>query len=221
LTSIFAYALTVFISIVAASAELFSKFKDEPFKILTYRSSWLYLVLNGSIALLCLYVLTHTTLFGKAEDDIVKAALTAGFGSIILMRSKFFKVNVGDKEVAVGPEMIINVYLETLETKIDRERALIRKNIVEKTMAHIDFQKAKGYVETTILASLQSPSQDTTKLLMVEIDKISESSTEDKEKSLALGYLILDIMGEDFLKDLFNDRNRNYFTSEGERGKND
>ena len=99
--------------------------------------------------------------------------------------------------------------------KIDRERALIRKNIVEKTMAHIDFLKAKGYVETTILASIQNPSPETTKFLMDAIEKIAESTEKQgKEKSLALGYLVLDIMGEKFLQELFNDQNMNEFVKE-------
>lgn len=206
-TIITAYLLTILISLFVASSELFTKFKDEPFKILIHKSSWAYLTFNALIAAICLYLLTKTDIFGKTEFDFLKAALTAGFGSTILMRSKFFKVNVSGKEVAVGPEMIINVYLETLETKIDRERALIRKKLVEKTMAPIDFQKAKGYVETTILASLQNPSPETTKFLMDKIEAIAESTEKDeKEKSLALGYLILDIMGEKFLQELFNDK---------------
>ena len=89
-----AYGLTIFISLLAASSELFSKFKDEPFKVLSkHRISWFYLFFNASISSLSLYMLLKTSLFGT-----------------ILMRSKLIKVNIDGKEVAVGPEMIINVY---------------------------------------------------------------------------------------------------------------
>ncbi|RMD57549.1 MAG: hypothetical protein D6828_03570 [Nitrospirae bacterium] len=203
-TLISAYLLAIFISLLVATSELFTKFKDEPFKILGYKSAWIYLSFNALIAVVCLYILTKTDILGSTTaSDLIKASLTAGFGSTILMRSKFFKANIGDKEVAVGPEMIINVFLETLETKIDRERALIRKELVEKIMSNINFDEVKDYVVTTILASLQNPSQEMTRSLMDEIEKISESEMDDQEKSFALGYLIIDIMGEDFLKRFF------------------
>lgn len=213
-----AYGMTIFISLLVASSELFTKFKDEPFKILTkHKVSWFYLLFNAFIASFCLYMLTQTTIFGTSESEILKAALTAGFGSTILMRSKFMKVNINGKEIAVGPELIINVYLETLERKIDRDRALIRKNVVEHCMSEIDFHKARGYAETTIIASLQNATPERIKHLMDEIKKIESShQMGEKEKSFALGYLVMNIMGEDFLQELFNDHNKEEFLRQGQ-----
>ena len=79
-------------------------------------------------------------------------------------------------------------------------------------MADIDFSKAGDYVVTTIIASLQTASPKTTKRLMDESDKIGKSPIGDIEKGYALGYLILDIMGEKFLKGLFHNKER--FTRE-------
>ncbi|OGW18041.1 MAG: hypothetical protein A3G93_08840 [Nitrospinae bacterium RIFCSPLOWO2_12_FULL_45_22] len=204
-----AYLITIFLSLMVASAELVTKFKDEPFAILTKNiTAWFYILFNILIASISLYLLTKTGFFGNTEYDQIKAAFTAGFGSTILMRSKFFKVRINGKEAAIGPEIIINIFLETLEKMIDRDRALERKNIVEKYMADIDFDKTKDYVVTTIIASLQNASPETTRKLMDDTDKIAISSMGDIEKSFALGYLILDIMGEKFLKGLFYNKER-------------
>jgi hypothetical protein len=212
---IIAYLITIFISLLVAIAELFTKFRDEPFEVFKKSPAWLYLLFNLAIASLSLYMLTKTTLFNAANElDSLKAALTAGLGSTILMRSKFLKINLNGQEAAIGPEIIINVFLETLEHSIDRNRALIRKQLVEQQMEEIDFHKAKDYVVTTIIASSQAMSPEETKRLMEEAEKIAASPIAELEKSCALGYLVLDTRGEKFLKALFDRKNRTRFTRE-------
>jgi hypothetical protein len=214
-----AYLLTIFLSLLVAVAELFTKFRDEPLDVLKKSPAWLYLLFNMVIASITLYMLTKTNLFHAANEaanelDYLKAALTAGLGSTILMRSKFLKIDLNGQEAAIGPEIIINVFLETLEHAIDRNRALVRKQIVEQCMADIDFAKAKDYVVTTIIASSQTVSAEETKTLIAEAENIAASALDAIEKSCALGYLVLDIMGEKFLNALFDRKNRTRFTRE-------
>jgi len=209
------YAITIFLSLLVAFAELFTKFKDEPFYILKRLPAWSYILLNMAISCICLYVLTQTTLFDTADKlEGIKAALTAGLGSVILMRSKFLKVSINGKDAAIGPEFIINVCMETLEKAIDRDRALTRKDLVERCMADIDFAKAKDYAITTIIASSQTTSDQAAKALMEKAADI-EKMTGEKEKSFALGYLVLDNMGEKFLGSLFNEKNKERFKRSG------
>ncbi|MBI4595415.1 MAG: hypothetical protein HY730_03445 [Candidatus Tectomicrobia bacterium] len=208
----FAYLITFFLSFLVAFAELLSKFKDEPLAIFKQSlTAWLYIFMNVLIALLAFYLLTRTRFLGTTEIDMIKAALTAGLGSTMLMRSKFFKVNINGKEAAIGPEIIINIFLETLEKMIDRKRALKRKDLVEQCRDEIDFKKTKDYAVTTLLASLQTVSAETTKKLIEEAEKIGNSPIGEIEKSHALGYLILDNMGEEFLRGFFNKKTRPNF----------
>ncbi len=210
-----AYLLTIFLSLLVAVAELFTKFRDEPLEVLKKSPAWLYLLFNMVIASITLYMLTKTNLFHAANElDYLKVGLTAGLGSTILMRSKFLKINLNGQEAAIGPEIIINVFLETLEHAIDRNRALVRKQIVEQCMADIDFAKAKDYVVTTIIASSQTVSAEETKTLIAEAENIATSALDTIEKSCALGYLVLDIMGEKFLNALFDRKNRTRFARE-------
>ena len=203
------------LSLLVAVAELFTKFQDQPFTIVKKSPAWLYILLNIIIACIGLYVLLKTNLFDVANElEGIKAALTAGLGSTILMRSKFLKIDLNGKEAAIGPEIIINVFLETLERSIDRGRALDRKQIVEQCMADIDFNKAKDYVMTTVIASTQTVSPEETRTMMDEAEKIEGSPIGDIEKSLALGYLVVDTMGEKFLKALFDKKNKARFAKE-------
>jgi hypothetical protein len=214
-TVLIAYLITILLSGLVAIAEIFTKFQDEPLSTIKKPPAWLYVLFNLIVACITLYILLKTDLFDvTTELDWIEAAFTAGLGSTILMRSKFLKVNLNGKEVAVGPEMIINVFLETLERNIDRYRALDRKQIVEQCMSDIDFAKAKNYVLTTIIGSTQAVSPEDTKILMNEADNIENSPVDDIEKSFALGYLVLDTMGERFLKSLFDRKNRARFVRE-------
>lgn len=207
---IVAFIITTLLSAMVSAAELLSKFKDEPFAIITRNgTAWLYMLFNVVIACLSLIVILYTDLFPNGGVDLLKAAACAGLGSTIIMRSKFFKININGKEAAIGPEIIINTFLETMEKRIDRDRALQRKVLVEQYMGEVNFSEKKGYVETTLIASLQTNSPEFTKTIMDEIEKINNSDIEDRQKSYALGYLILDVIGEKFLRSLFKKEKKN------------
>jgi hypothetical protein len=53
-----AYLLTIFLSLLVAMAELFTKFRDEPLDVLKKSPAWLYLLFNMVIASITLYMLT-------------------------------------------------------------------------------------------------------------------------------------------------------------------
>ena len=79
-------------------------------------------------------------------------------------------------------------------------------------MSGIDFNKAGDYVLTTITGASQLASIEDTKRLVDEFTKIKESSMNNLNKSNSLGYLILDLMGETFLKSFFNKDNKSEFS---------
>jgi hypothetical protein len=161
--------VTAFLSMLIASAGLFPKFKDEPFYIVKKVSAILYILFNMSIALVTLLVITETNVFDlNQEMGLVKATLVSGLGPAVLLRSKLFNVTIHYKEVAIGPEMIVNVFLETLERKTDRNLAPARKCLVEQCMEQVDFTKAKDYVLTTIVAARQTASPEEIRKLIDE-----------------------------------------------------
>lgn len=204
-----AIIVTIILSLLLGLAELFSKFQDEPFLVVRSKTAWAYVLLNVLISLAAFYMIIHSKLLGTAQTmDMMEASFMAGLGSAVLMRSKFLKINVRGKEAAIGPEMIINVFLETLERQIDRERALTRKTLVEQCMKDIDFERSWEYVITTIQGARQTASPEIIRELVDNVEKIRQFPTDPVDKSYALGYLVLDAMGETFLKQLFDRHNR-------------
>ena len=201
-----AYILAIALGLLFSIAELFTKFKDDPLAILGRLATWVYVLINIAVTAGIMYLLTETTIIGQKIPDMLTASLAAGFGSAVILRSKFLKVNVGGNEVAIGPEVFVNIFLDALERRLDRERALVRKSLVEDYMADIDFTKAKTYVLTTIIASSQLESNASIDKIKADVDNLAASKFTNKEKSYALGYMILDLMGEKFLRNIFSSK---------------
>ena len=104
-----AYLITIFLSVLVASAELFAKFRDEPFEVFKKSPACLYLLFNLAIASLSLYMLTKTTLFNAANElDSLKAALIAGLGSTICFRTKARFRSIACSRVSRKTLMIIS-----------------------------------------------------------------------------------------------------------------
>ncbi|NJL58626.1 MAG: hypothetical protein HC887_02210 [Desulfobacteraceae bacterium] len=61
-----AWIIALMLSFLFSSAELFSKFKDEPFLILTYKSAWLYILFNILISGITFYLMQYTEFFRQA-----------------------------------------------------------------------------------------------------------------------------------------------------------
>lgn len=141
----------------AGMVELFSKFRDEPFRAVNSKTAWAYVLLNILISLAAFFMIVHSELLGTAE----------------LMRSKFLKINVRGKEAVIGPEMIINVFLETLERKIDRERALMQKTLVEQCMTGIDLERSLEYAVTTVQGTRQTASPE---VIREPVDNVEKKS---------------------------------------------
>jgi hypothetical protein len=103
---------------LTAFTEIITKFSDDPLKAFMTTQSVAYHVFNGVISVLALYVLLVNG--APADSDISRAqlVLAAGLGSMLLMRSKFFNVKVGNDEVAFGPEQLggVNDLLPVLGT---------------------------------------------------------------------------------------------------------
>jgi hypothetical protein len=114
-----------------------------------------------------------------------------------------FTTKVGSRDVAIGPGYVIDQLLLILDRQIDRKRALVRTELVKTKMKDVDFQRVVAYVSTMILGSRQSMSLQDQEDLANQLKQIQAQPTGAREKSFALGFLILDFMGEEFLEEVF------------------
>jgi hypothetical protein len=203
------YFYAFLLGVVTAFAEIIGKFRDEPMKSLQTPQAVLYHVLNGAISAFALKIYFLT--FGEAttQVDQIKAVMTAGFGAMLLMRSKFFNAKVGDQDISFGPEQIIKVFLSFMERAIDRVRAQSRVDFVRDKFAHLDFAVVRPYCETMLNAAQVLDDRPD---LVEALDKLAASSDLDAQlKSYRLGFLLLDRMGEDFVTKLLENKSADWF----------
>lgn len=187
---------------ITACAEIIQKFPDDPFVTLGTWESLIYNVFNGIIAISALKILLIFEVPYQTDLDKLQLVLAAGLGSMLIMRSKLFNVKVGNEEIAIGPEQLINIFLRSMEHAIDRVRAVTRIEFVKKIMNNLDFTKVFSYT-LSMLESTQALGKKKDELIKA-MDDIDKGRTQDPQlMSYQLGFELLNVMGEDFVTNLY------------------
>jgi hypothetical protein len=195
--------LSLVLGISVGAAEIVSRYKDEPIEAVRGLSGISYLILNGVISVFVCAVLLHyaqnkSTLAALKGEPLI-TSLLAGMSAMALMRSKLFTFKGdGGHEYAIGPDVIFSMFLRTIDRKIDRHRVRRRHAVVYEAVAGIrDSVQAIAFLQSSI-ASFQNLSQEERELLNNRVEQISKDSALDERlKLMRLGFIFLDITGED------------------------
>jgi len=121
----------IFGALVGAS-ELASRYRDEPLRAI--RKPWgvLYLEINAflsAIGLLLIY--RYPDSFKGVSEDPLLAAVAAGFGAMVIMRTRLAVVKgSAGEDYSIGLDLVLSVILRMVDTNVDRDRALERQRIV-------------------------------------------------------------------------------------------
>lgn len=200
------YLWVFVLGMASAFAEIIQKFRDDPLEALGTWQALLYHLINGTLAIFAFVILDAAGVTYDNTLDKIKIILTAGFGSMLVMRSKLFSVDVKGQTIAVGPEQLINVYLSYMRVEIDRVRSVVRMDIVEEVMDNINFDNVKNHTLTMIHSRQALDNMDELKAKIIKIGDEGELTTQ--EKSYRLGFLLLTEMGEEFLRHLFEEKDK-------------
>ncbi len=182
--------------------ELLSRYRDEPIKVIaTSQFAWVYLLLNGCLALGAHAILLDSS-FTTVDTQTQRAglAVAAGLGAAVILRSRVFTARLGDEQISIGPGYVVDQLLGIIDAQIDRRRALQRVQIVVDVMKDKDFDGARIHASTMITGSRQNLSLQEQKDLANQIREVDDRKIPDQEKAYALGFILLDFMGEEFLK---------------------
>ena len=192
------YFYAFVLGMLTAFAEILGKFSDEPIKSLGTPHAVFYHLLNGLIAAFALKVLVLYNVPSSEPIDQLKVVTIAGVGSMLAMRSKLFNIKVAGEDVSFGPEQIIKVFLNFMQSAIDRVRAQSRVDFVKSKLDNINFDAVYDY-SLTMLEAAQALADKDKKELLEGIPKLKSGEPTDKQlKSYRLGFLLLNKMGEDF-----------------------
>ena len=184
--------------------ELLGRYRDEPRRVLTgtWAAFW-YVTFNALVAAAAFGLLRHFAdqILPAAKTDPLIAALAAGFGSMIILRSKLISIKGPDgKEVAVGPDLVVAEILRVFDQHMDRHRSAQRMDLVKKETAGIEQADRMGDYLLTSLASFQNLSNADREVITQTIERVLKTTLDRSMKILALGYGFLNIAGEETFK---------------------
>jgi len=104
-----------------------------------------------------------------------------------------------NKDVSIGPDMVITVLLQMFDRRIDRLRARKRQGIVIRNLSRIrglgSFRTAADYLLASLLA-FQNMSDSEKAVFSSIIADYDKKPLPDDIKYLALGFVFLTLVGE-------------------------
>jgi hypothetical protein len=163
-----------------------------------------YVIFNGAISSFALILIFHfrdtIPAFSAFKSNLL-AAIAAGFGATAIMRTRLAVIKGSDnKEISIGPDIVINLLLSMIDRRIDRWRAARRQQIVAD---HFIALKSLGSIDQTsqyLFASLlafqnlgDAEKQQFTDTIEANKKKISDINIQFQ----ALGFLFLTAVGEE------------------------
>ena len=119
------YVVVLLSGVFVGSAELVSRYRDNPLKALINWPAMAYIGFNGVVSFVALWLIhIFEITFGlDPTNELLKLrsvqVLTAGFGAIVFFRSSFFVYRVGDQDVSIGPGALIDIMLGAADRAVD------------------------------------------------------------------------------------------------------
>ena len=197
------YLVSAVIGALVATVEIFQRYRAEPIPALRNWWAVAYLLFNAAIAAFAFYVAVLTQeLTAEAKPlDLLQWSTFAGFGAAAFLRAKLLNLELSDgKEVALGPEIVVQTFLGVIDRELDRLRALDRFETVRELMKDIDFERSKLRLPIQVFQAMQTVTEEETEKVLDRIAEVDGmTSLENQDKAYLLGFFLLDLVGERFL----------------------
>lgn len=197
--------IVLFLGALAGAGELMSRYRDAPWEAIRSLPGSFYLFLNGGVSLLafaCLRIFANPVKVGDVNSiaTYVLQTSAAGFGAMALLRTSFFNVRIGDKDVGLGPGLVLQVILDATDREVDRSRAQSRSILVQKAMRAVSFAKARTALPTYCAALMQNLSDGDQKELAQQVENLSKLTVDDETLALILGVTLMNFVGGSVLE---------------------
>lgn len=166
---------------------------------------FLYLLLNGFISALALYLLKHFSKESILAIDTIEVPnlIIAGFGGILVLRSSIFSIQLNGNNVEVGLISIVQGLLDKIEKKIKHNIAANRICEIYEIMKEIDYETAKEELPSLCICYIDGFSEKDSKNLVNAIKEIN-GNLSNINKCLQLGREIARYCDVEILKRAIN-----------------
>lgn len=198
------WLLVALIGSLFGATELVARYKDQPFATLKSGAALTYVGLNAGAALLALLLLdAFDVTFGAQQRSQINAyrVLVAGLGAMAFFRAGLFNVRVGSSDISVGPNLILETFLQALDRRYDRERAAPRAREVTRLMKGIVFERAKEALPLLCFNLMQNVTDAEKAEIGEEVRRLGEApGMSDEAKCNVLGLILLNLVGKSVLE---------------------
>ncbi len=195
--------------------ELLLRYQDEPIAAATSPPGLLFVLLNGAVASLALFLFEY---FGARPtppgadpaqiSDTVQRVIICGLGAMVVLRGRLLKVGEqGGPQTEIGFAPLVEAILAAVNRAIDRGRAVDRMALVTgeaRAMPPLTFREVAPFLRAG-LQSLQALDVKVIEKVRKEIDDLDKSALPDGVRFEAAGYELLNNFGDDAFRRLFRE----------------
>ena len=203
----FIYGATFCIGAVFGMAELISRHRDHRWLAARTGPSLGYLALNGGMSIFALLTIGYLKpewlgfKDGQAPSEFM-VVLAAGFGAAAFFRTSFFKLQTSEGEFAVGPALVIDIFLKVIDESVDRIIAQQRLREVSAIMTGVDFDKASQNLPTYCFAALKRLAPDAQQQFAMQLKELVDAPNIDPMvKATSLGWSVMTWTGRPVLEE--------------------
>lgn len=202
------FIIVFLFGLIIGFAELLNRYKSIK-KIVTNLHGVSYLILNGLVSIIGLMIINEYELLGNTADNLTKM-LVAGFSSMTILRSGFINLKINQKDVSVGLDAVLQIFLNSAETSFDKDISKEELPRIYSIMKGIDFEEAKIALPNICYLQLNTFSNDKWESLGLQIGNLERNKDikNSEMKSFHLGLLLYNEIGIDYLSaavNVFND----------------
>jgi hypothetical protein len=189
---------------IISSAEIISRYRDEPDDAIRTWPSAFYMLLNATASVVALAAIrAFGWNFGISDPSAagwVQVAV-AGIGAMAVLRASLFSVTIDNETIPIGFGRFLDVLLVSVDRAVDRKRAEERGKAVSEIMKNVSFDKAYQALPAYCLSLLQNLPQADQDQLGKKIGLLfNTTGISPRVKSLLLGLALLNLVGESVLK---------------------
>ncbi|ABC63675.1 hypothetical protein [Erythrobacter litoralis] len=191
------YWFSGLIGVFVGATELIARYRDAPFRPFQSIAGLLYVGINGLAAWLAYYLILAS---GVPIESTWAKILTAGLGAMAFFRSGIFNARIGDKDVPIGPNIVLEIFLSALDRNYDRQRAAPRSAAVAELMSDLSFDETSVALPAICFNLMQNVSEAEKTAIGNQVKELAESQMSDEAKSMTLGLALFDVVGEKTLR---------------------
>jgi hypothetical protein len=186
--------------------ELLTRYRDAPTRALISGAGGVYVLVNAGASVGALALARTFGWFAPVTgvppeaSDFWTQVLTAGFGSMAVLRSSLFVVKSGGEDVAVGPSALMTALLDAADRGVDRRRAEARAAAAAELISNLSPEKALMVLPDVFFALMQNLSSDNRLEIREKVTSIEQLSVPPRVKLLCFCALAMTYVGENVVR---------------------